>query len=205
MNLCNGVYYLKVSEVLIENPKTLDGLTITIDAGHGGSEKGAIGCLGTQEKDINIEVATELKNRLCLLGANVVMTRIEDETLSIDERIDIAKENCADIFISIHHNSIPDVEFDAHKHKGTSVYYYNKNSKRLAEFVKNSVISKLGTRDDGVRTASFGVIRPTEYIGVLVELAYMINPSDTLLYTSEGFATQAANAIAEGLLKFVEE
>lgn len=204
-NLCNGIYYLKVSEVMIENSKTLDGLTITIDAGHGGSEKGAIGCLGDKEKDINLAVATELKNRLCLLGANVVMTRDKDEKVSLDKRVELARENCSNIFVSIHLNSIPDVEFDNQKHKGTSVYYYNKNSKKLAESIKSSVISGLGTKDDGVKTASFAVIRPTEYIGVLVELAYMINPNDSLLYTTEDFIIKSANSITDGILKFIEE
>ena len=204
-NLCNGVYYLKVSELKIENSKTLDGLTIVVDAGHGGPENGAIGCLGDKEKDINLAVATELKNRLCLLGANVVMTRDEDKNVSLDDRIKISKNNCSNIFISIHLNSIPDVEFDNHKHKGTSVFYYNKNSKKLAESIKNAVVSGVGTKDDGVKPASFAVIRPTEYIGVLVELAYMINPSDTMLYTTDEFAINTANSIANGVLKFVEE
>lgn len=205
LNLANGVYYLKISEIPTSTNLTLDGLNIIVDAGHGGSEKGAIGCLGDNEKDINLSVALELKNILSLMGANVLLTRECDANVSLDDRVNFAKENCANIFLSIHLNSIPDVEFNLHKHKGTSVYYYNENSKKLANKIKDSVTDSLKTRNDGVKTASFAVLRPTEYIGVLVELAYMINPNDSVMYRKESFPTDAAKAIAEGVLNYITQ
>ena len=174
-----------------------------MDAGHGGSERGAIGCLGDKEKDINLKIANELKKNLENLGANVVMTRECDGTVSLDDRVKMAKENCSNIFVSIHLNSIPDIKMDIHKNKGTSVYYYNENSKELAKIVKNSLVSQLNTRNDGVRQASFAVIRPTEYVGILVEVAYMTNPMDSILYKKEDFPSVTANAIANGILSFV--
>ena len=107
------------------------------------------------------------------------------------------------IFISVHLNSIPDIDMNIHKNRGTSVYYYNRNSKELADSIKNSIVKTLKTRDDGTRTASFAVIRPSDYIGVLVEVAYMINPLDSLIYTKEDFPAETARAIAEGILNFV--
>jgi N-acetylmuramoyl-L-alanine amidase len=62
----------------------------------------------------------------------------------------------------------------------------------------------LGTKKDGTKTASFAVIRPTDYIGVLVEVAYMTNPIDSLLYTKEDFPRETAKAIAEGILDFLK-
>jgi len=198
-----GVYVFKVSELPKPETQTLDGLTIAVDAGHGGSEKGAIGCLGDKEKDINLKIAQELKEMLCLMGANVVMTRECDGNISLDDRVKLAKDNCSNIFVSIHLNSIPDIKFDVHKHKGTSVYYYNQNSKELAKTVQKSVIEKLGTRNDGVKTASFAVTRPTEYIGILVEVAYMTNPIDSVLYTRDDFPRETAKAIADGILNYI--
>ena len=202
-NLHNGVYIFKVSELPKLENKTLEGLTITIDAGHGGSEKGAVGCLGDNEKDINLKIANELKNILCLMGANVVMTRECDANVSLDDRVKIGKENCSNIFVSIHLNSIPDIKFDVHKNRGTSVYFYNQNSKKMAETVLDSLIDSLNTRNDGVRSASFAVIRPTEYVGILVETAYMTNPIDSLLYTQEDFPYNTAKGIADGILNYV--
>jgi N-acetylmuramoyl-L-alanine amidase len=201
-NLHKGVYIFKVSELPKPEKRTLDGLTIVVDPGHGGSEKGAIGCLGDYEKDINLKIANELKNILCLMGANVIMTRECDGNIELDDRVKLAKKNASNIFISIHLNSIPDVKFDVHKNKGTSVYYYNKNSKRLAESVFDSVTNELNTRKDGVKTASFAVIRPTEYVGILIEVAYMTNPIDSVLYSKSEFPRETAKAIAEGILNF---
>ena len=72
---------------------------------------------------------------------NVILTRDLDSNLSLAERVDIAKENCADIFVSIHLNSIGDVPFNIHKHKGTSVYFYNDNSKNIAKKLNKAIIS----------------------------------------------------------------
>ena len=137
------------------------------------------------------------------MGANVVMTRECDGNVSLDDRVKIARENCADIFVSIHLNSIPDIKMDIHKNRGTSVYYYNNNSKELAKSVEASVTSSLGTRKDGVRTASFAVLRPTDYVGILVETAYMTNPLDSVMYTSETFPRNAAKGIADGIYSYV--
>lgn len=202
-SLCNGAYIFKVSELPKNDLETLEGLTVVVDAGHGGSERGAIGCLGDEEKDINLKIALELKEILTQLGANVVMTRECDGNVSLDDRVKIARENCSNIFISIHLNSIPDIKFDVHKNRGTSVYYYNENSKNLAKSLLESVTGALSTRNDGTKTASFAVLRPTDYIGVLVEVAYMTNPIDSVLYTKEDFAVNTANAISEGLLKYM--
>ena len=74
-----------------------------------------------------------------------------------------------------------------------------------ANKIKDSVTDSLKTRNDGVKTASFAVLRPTEYIGVLVELAYMINPNDSVMYRKESFPADAAKAIAEGVLNYITQ
>lgn len=200
ITLNNGEYTFKVNEL----PEEMEDLTIVIDAGHGGSEKGAIGCLGDEEKDINLKIALELADKLKQTGANVVMTRECDGNVSLDDRINIAKKNDANIFISIHLNSIPDIPMNVHKNKGTSVYYFNPNSKALAESLEHSIPKSAGTRKDGVRTASFAVIRPYNYIGVLIETAYMTNPNDSVLYNSPDFAQKVSDGILYGISQFVK-
>ena len=136
------------------------------------------------------------------MGANVIMTRECDGTISLDDRIKLAKENCSNLFISIHLNSIPDIEMNVNKNRGTSVFYYNQNSKELANTLENALTQALNTRNDGVKEASFAVLRPTDYIGVLIEVAYMTNPMDSVLYKNENFARETAKAIADGILDF---
>lgn len=194
--LCGGKYNFKVNYLP-------EQITVVVDAGHGGSEKGAVGCLGDKEKDINLKIALELKEILSQAGVNVIMTRECDANVSLDDRVKIARENCANIFVSVHLNSIPDIKMNVHKNRGTSVYYYNPNSKELAQSVLDTVSATVGTRKDGVRTASFAVIRPADYVGILVETAYMTNPLDSVLYKSDSFAKNAAQGIADGILHFV--
>lgn len=80
--------------------------TIVIDAGHGGSDKGAAGPAGTLEKDITLSVAMRLRSALeGRLGARVILTRSRDGLVELDERAAIANNNKADLFISLHANS----------------------------------------------------------------------------------------------------
>ena len=201
ISLENGVYTFKVSQL----PFRPEDITIVVDAGHGGSEKGAIGCLGDEEKDINLKIALELETLLLQKGFNVVMTRECDGAISLNDRIKMAKEANANIFISIHLNSIGDSKINIHSNKGTSVYYYNQNSKELAQIIEKTVSKAAGTRRDGVHTASLAVIRPFEYLGILVEAAYMVNPSDSVLYNSENFAFNTASGIVNGIVEYISK
>jgi N-acetylmuramoyl-L-alanine amidase len=82
--------------------------TIVIDPGHGGKDPGATGAKGTKEKDITLDVALRLKQRLLKLDRfNVFLTRTQDEFLTLAARVDFAKEKRADLFISLHVNSLP--------------------------------------------------------------------------------------------------
>jgi N-acetylmuramoyl-L-alanine amidase len=81
--------------------------TIVIDPGHGGRDPGAIGANGTKEKYITLDVAIKLRQRLAALNVfNVLLTREDDRTLSLPDRVEYAKDNSADLFISIHVNSL---------------------------------------------------------------------------------------------------
>lgn len=199
--LDEGKYTFKVRK-LTEN---LKDITVVIDAGHGGSEKGAVGCLGDEEKDINLKIALQTAELLRKHDVNVVLTRECDANISLEDRVNFSKENEADIFVSIHLNSIGDVPMDVHKTRGTSVYYYNQNSKKLAEIMQKEVTRFAGTRDSGIKTGSFAVIRPAEYPAVLVETAYMTNPHDTVLYRNDKWIKKAAKGIAEGVISYIKK
>uniref|UniRef100_A0A7C3UPQ9 N-acetylmuramoyl-L-alanine amidase n=1 Tax=candidate division WOR-3 bacterium TaxID=2052148 RepID=A0A7C3UPQ9_UNCW3 len=80
-------------------------LLIVLDPGHGGKDPGAVGKLGTREKDLNLAIAKKLAQRLERAGYRVLLTREKDEFVSLKERVDFANKNKADIFISIHNNA----------------------------------------------------------------------------------------------------
>jgi N-acetylmuramoyl-L-alanine amidase len=107
--------------------------TIVIDPGHGGRDPGAIGVNGTKEKNITLDVALKLKKKLAALnGFHVLMTRDTDRTLSLADRVEYAKAHSADIFISIHVNSLPQKSVNL-----IETYYFgpplNVHALRLAE------------------------------------------------------------------------
>ena len=98
----------------------LDVKTIVIDAGHGGSDPGAIGARGTMEKDIALDIALRLRDRLRSAGRyRILMTRDADTTLRLNQRVEFANENQADLFVSIHVNAFPDVRV-----KTIETYYF---------------------------------------------------------------------------------
>lgn len=89
-------------------PRLKEGIRLVVlDPGHGGKDPGAIGKMGTKEKDLNLKIAKKIKKYLEKLGLEVMLTRNNDVFLSLGERAKIANDNKADLFISIHCNSAP--------------------------------------------------------------------------------------------------
>ena len=112
------------------------------------------------------------------------MTRESDKFVSLDDRINFAKDNNALIFLSIHMNSVP-ISSNPNLNRGSVVFYFNPQSKNLAKILSKNLSQTVGTVDGGATQASFAVIRPTEYIGVLAELAYLVNPKDVSIYKNK--------------------
>ncbi|MBQ7125797.1 N-acetylmuramoyl-L-alanine amidase, partial [bacterium] len=199
-------YYKNNSELVIEvkkypiiNPQTpLSGLKIAIDAGHGGNEIGTIGCLGHKEKDVNLQVANILQDKLVTKGAKVQNLRVDDYDLSLTDRVEMAQYLNPDIFVSIHHNAPPDSA--AFKHKsGSSVFYFYHQAKPLAKAIQKRLTQDLGMKDDTVKAQSFAVVRNTNSIAVLVEIGYMTDPEDNSKIIDQKFQEKAADAIIHGL------
>lgn len=86
----------------------LEVRTIVIDPGHGGIDPGATGRKGLMEKDVALDIAKRLRDRLVMTGNyRVLLTRENDSKVYLKERVAFAKDNRADLFISIHINSVP--------------------------------------------------------------------------------------------------
>jgi len=99
--------------------------TVVIDAGHGGFQPGTVGKF-SKEKDITLKVALKVGGFIeqNLPGVKVIYTRKKDVALGLDERAKIANDNHADVFISIHANSLPENVPEARKQAiyGTETY-----------------------------------------------------------------------------------
>ncbi|MDQ0203117.1 N-acetylmuramoyl-L-alanine amidase [Pectinatus haikarae] len=187
----------------------IKGKKIAIDPGHGGNDSGAVGYNGAKEKDSTLRIGLKLKKMLEDAGATVIMTRTTDTSVAaptasdvaeLQARCDIANKAGADIFISIHNDSFTDTSAN-----GTSTYYYENGSglsERLAEYLRRGIIDNLNTPDRGTKTANFYVIKHTDMPAVLIEAAFISNPTEQALLTSDSGTDKFAAGIYNGINKF---
>lgn len=101
---------------------------IVVDPGHGGSDPGARTPFGLWEKDITLDVAHRVRVLLLEASFDVVMTRVQDETMSLRERAQFANSERGDLFVSIHFNSIL-----KRNHRGVETYYLGATDDRRVE------------------------------------------------------------------------
>ena len=100
--------FLDKREVPLSRVFGLGVQTIMIDPGHGGSDSGTRGKMGTMEKDVTLDIAKRLKARLLRTGKyRVAMTREDDSKISLNKRVEMARNAKADLFISVHLNYLP--------------------------------------------------------------------------------------------------
>ena len=189
----------------------LKGKIIALDAGHGGSDSGAIGPTGVTEKGVTLRAAKALQKLLQAEGATVLMTRTTDTEVSpkkanasdveeLQARCDVGNDGNADIFISMHMDS-----FTNSTPSGTTGYYYTKGSKasqRLAQYVSEGVVTALGTGNRGTKSCNFYVVKHTDMPATLVEMAFISNDKEEKLMNSEAGINRAAEGILNGLRRF---
>ncbi|MDZ7391993.1 MAG: N-acetylmuramoyl-L-alanine amidase [candidate division KSB1 bacterium] len=178
------------------------GLIFVLDPGHGGEEPGAISPTGMMEKDVNLKWAKALAGMLRSAGAQVVLTREDDRTLSLKERVQIAQEARAHIFVMMHNNSVG--EGADPLVRGTSTYYTQPHSQDLAWTVYPR-LRQLGLPGFGKVFSSYFITRQTDMLYFLVEGAFMSNPEDEMLLMNDSFITQMAKAVFDGLEDFLRK
>ena len=193
----------------LDNITALKGKIIVIDPGHGGNDAGAIGPTGVMEKNVTLKVALELRDLLEAEGAEVVMTRETDRTVSekgakasdIEElgaRCDVANRIGADIFISIHADS-----FTRPEARGTTGYYYSKSTsgkgQKLADCIRRNLIEQLGTPSRGTQPCNFYVVKHTDMPATLIELGFISNKEEEKLLDSKEGVQKAAQGIFDGI------
>ncbi len=179
----------------------LKGLIITVDPGHGGEFQGAISPTGLQEKNVNLAYAMQVADILQAQGASVVRTRARDTTMTLQDRINIAREAQSHIFISLHNNSLGPAS-DPLIPRGTSTYYTIPQSQAIAKAVYLRLL-KLGLNPYGRISSTYFVTRQTDMLSFLVEGVFLTHPQDEMLLLNDEFLHQLAEAVVEGIKDFV--
>lgn len=170
---------------------------ICIDPGHGGSQNGTQSPTGIKEKNLNLELAKNLKATLLKKGFKVFLTRETDIDLSLEARVNIAKEQKADLFISLHHNAIPD-HLDPIEHHGFSVHYYFEHSFNFAKELSRYMSTKLNMKNNSAIRQNLYLCRENDFCqSILIENGYLIHPLESEIITSKEFQDDFCQNMAE--------
>jgi N-acetylmuramoyl-L-alanine amidase len=193
-------------------PSLISGRKIVVDAGHGGGDPGAKSPLGLIEKDLNLDVALRLKKYLSRVGIYTIMIREKDQDFfdvqsdlshkkrrDLFYRIEIANQSRADLFISIHANSFPQVIY-----RGAQTFYNQKDveSKKLAEAIQNQLVRWLGPNRRRAKTGDYRVLNDIRMPGVIIEIGFLSNAEEARLLSTPSYREKIAAAIYHGIIAY---
>ena len=172
---------------------------IAIDAGHGGSDPGAV-FEGRQEKDDNLRLALAVGDILKQNGQEVFFTRTEDVYQTPFQKATAANESGADFLVCLHRNSSP----IPNQYTGVETLVYNKAGEKLemAENI-NRELEEVGFRNIGVKERpGLVILRRSRMPAVLVEAGFINSEEDNRLFDEE--FDRIAQGIAQGILDTVQ-
>ncbi|MEC0174424.1 N-acetylmuramoyl-L-alanine amidase family protein [Paenibacillus favisporus] len=174
---------------------------VVIDAGHGGSDPGTTSISNKHEKDFNLALALKVQELLLKEPEiEVIMTRDSDVYPTRTERVQLANSLNADVFVSIHGNSV----LESPQATGTETHYYQRSSsKQLADAIHKRLVQAMGLKDRGVKNTSLQVIRETDMAAVLLEVGFLSNVSDEQAMLSDTVQYKAAQAIVDGIKEYL--
>ncbi|GKV68750.1 putative N-acetylmuramoyl-L-alanine amidase YrvJ [Sporosarcina sp. NCCP-2716] len=178
---------------------TLKGITVAIDPGHGGNDRGTTGTRGTDEKDLTLLTAELLSGKLKDAGAQVVLTRDSDTYVSLQKRTEIGLHEGADVFVSLHYDANPDRSIS-----GFTTYYTQPGQQPFAAALNDGLAGTLDLNNRGTQSANYLVLRENRLPAVLIELGFLSNSSEERVLTSPYFREQAAQGIYKGLLQYFD-
>lgn len=180
-------------------PLSIKNLTIVVDPGHGGSNRGTRGPTGVYEKSLTLLISNDLKKDLIHLGAHVILTRTKDTPLDMIQRRELIEHLNPDLLVSIHLNA----SSDPIHIQGTSTYYRYPGFQSLANCILHR-LTHIGLRNFGeVGNFNFALNGLTICPNVLVESAFLSNPSDEMNVLNSHFRQMIADAICAGIQDFI--
>ena len=182
---------------------------VVIDAGHGGSEPGAIR-KNIMEKKINLEIVLQIKELFDAEDESkvkVFYTRTEDVHVPLQERSQLANALKADLFISIHNNSQGEEEFN--DFNGTMVLFSEggvKGSMSLARKCLTHVLKNTGSKDQGLIAGDYVyIVRSSEVPVALIEVGFMTNEAEMNNLASKSYQKKVAQGVHDAIMEALEE
>ncbi|MBN1515322.1 N-acetylmuramoyl-L-alanine amidase [Candidatus Sumerlaeota bacterium] len=187
--------------------KPLSGMAIVLSPGHGGSDSGALGGTGLEEKKANVQLAELIAQRIEQLGGEVRwIKRDADEAVDLDERVTRAGRLGGDLFVSVHNDSVSLYD-DPLAYRGSSLFYTHTQSKRLAmDIYDQLLLIDTAPSPRGVYQRDLRVTRKvTRMPSALVECRYLSHPADEMDLLSAEQCGRIADAIVRGIVNFMQQ
>lgn len=183
------------------NTKSRNYYKVFVDAGHGGSDSGALG-FGKNEDDLNLEVAKRVEEKLKAKNIEVKMSRNDDTFISLSGRANMANDYGADAYVSVHQNSA-----DSTTATGIETYYHTNKEmyKPLASDIQTNAIKNTGARDREVKAANLAVLRESNMPSALFECGFISTKSDYNNLINPTYQDKLATSIADGVEKYLKD
>lgn len=187
------------------------GLTVVIDAGHGGRDGGCVGVnTNVKESDLNLVYASVLGEYFKRTGIKVVYTRTSKNGLysifgrnykqeDMKNRKEIIETANADMVISIHMNTFP-----ISTEKGAQVFYYkdSEESKLVAECIQKQFKSNLAYGRSLAKTGDYYILNCTSLPSILIECGFLSSPEEEQLLISEDYQKTLCYYIFCGVVQY---
>ena len=199
--------------------------TVVLDPGHGGQDSGAV-CGNVLEKDLTLDLAQRVDRLLQAEGISTLMTRSDDNYVSLADRARFTNRVPDCIFVSIHFNQ-GEPGKNSELASGVETYYAdyqavpvpsfiswipffsreisvspNVESQSLAGFIQEALVARTHSMDRGAKAQQFFVIRNVAHPAVLVEAGFLSNKEDLVKLANADYREQLADAIGEGILHY---
>ena len=169
-------------------------MTVVIDAGHGGHDRGGSPGQRIAEKPYTLDIARRLSSALRSRGFRTVMTRTGDYFVGLGQRCAISNSQRGAIFVSIHLNS-----GSREGANGIETYYYSGSSGSLASAIHSAVVRAAGTENRGIRRRGFYVLRRNARPAVLCECGFLTNRAEARRLLTASHRQRIASAIAAAI------
>lgn len=197
--------------------RSLQGVVIVVDPGHGGRDPGAVGKNGVLEKDIVLPVAAELAAFLRRAGATVLLTREDDRELvdpstgtapdgkkkftDLSQRVALVSDAKADLLISVHVNATSSTRW-----RGAQTFFYpdgNPESAQLAKDIQASLRRRLGNTTRGIEGIDRQfLLKSVTVPAVTVEIGFISCPDELSLLQSQTYQRRLAWAVFAGVARY---
>lgn len=172
---------------------------IMLDAGHGGRDPGGIGTTGSYEKEFTLDMVNRISAHLLnWQRAEILFTRTDDSYPTLEDRITMANDARADVFISMHAN-----KYYKSSVRGMETFYSREDSKAFAGYLHNSVLPITGFPNRGLKQADYKVIRHTTMPAALMEIGFLSNPEEEKQLLDSDFRQKVAEGIAVAIAQYL--